>query len=946
MKKFTKFNTSILVGGFFIFCAFSAQASSFQTQTFLSAIDYGDQVNSTEAYLDEPKGMELDANKDIYLVDTTNNKIEKITKHDQNLIRVAGTGQYGYNNGDALNAQFAGPEDIAVYGNGEQIFVADTGNNVVRKIENGQVSTLISSLKQPKGLYLYQDTLFIADSGNNRILAVDRNGGTPWVVAAGLNNPTKLLFWPQARSIIFVNYDAETVEAVNIDTGDRPASLAKELEDIGGVYRQGRTLYIFSSYSIGVFNEIWKVRLKKPKSTSTPNVQSTKRISYYRETEALNWPSDGFISEDKLRWEEYYTWDTNLLYEESEGQASGSGYKKPKNLDKGKKKILKTRKVGQRKWRKKWFVRVKPKKEWQTAKFVLKQEHQGDWPFFRVQLQQDNKDWSDQHRKKVRLKNLSPFVKSPIFRIAPGLSAPQNLTTKNRGAKKVTLDWEKVTNGANYKIQLWKVKKGKDKRILTKNNHQKTKIKINKKHLNANQQYKFRVKTIKGERRSVWSDYKNFRTKPGAVKEVLQPQPARGKRIKKLKSGDYLVTLKYRLPSDRKDYKRKNLRAKVQLLSQYTEHAKNVNKDRLYVLYKGGSSILIWRKNGSLPTHHAGKHRFQDEYGSQEEALIGRPKAIAFSSDKTKMYISENNKIVLYDLQTKELSEVAGHLMDSYVEGKGDNVRFSDVTDMVLSPDDKWLYLVDRNNHRIRKLNTNTGKTKYITGAGGTNFSFETLDSNGYQEGGPCDNEFELGVAGCAYFNRPTGIAISPDGQTLYVAEGSNNRVRGVNISTGQTWLIAGSGAAGFRNGTGGAAQFNGPYTLDVSDDGTKLYVADKYNHAVREIVLSNNQVTTLFGNGKIGNREGSFSSAVLAIPEYLRYNNNTIYWTEAGTNTIRAANLNSEKVFTVSGNGDKGFRDGNGSNAQWNNPKGFDFRGNKMYVADYYNDLIRTIEF
>ena len=414
----------------------------------------------------------------------------------------------------------------------------------------------------------------------------------------------------------------------------------------------------------------------------------------------------------------------------------------------------------------------------------------------------------------------------------------------------------------------------------------------------------------------------------------------------KLKSGDYLATLKFNIRSNKKKNNLKNLRAKVQLLSKNTKHAKKVKTDRIYVLYKGGSSILAWRINGKLPKLYAGKHRFQDEYGSKDESLVGRPKALAFSSDGNEMYIFENNKIAVYDFDKKELSEVAGHLMDSYTEGTGDEVRFSDVVDMDISSDNKWLYLVDRNNHRIRKLNTKTKQTFYITGAGGTNFSFKTLDSNGYQEGGPCATVFDLEVSGCAYFNRPTGIAISPDNKTLYIAEGSNNRIRAVKVDTGQTSLVAGSGASGYKNGVGSNAQFNGPYTLDISDDGSTLYVADKYNHAIRAVNVHTKNVTTLVGNGKIGNREGSFSKAVLAIPEYVHHENGKVYWTEAGTHTVREANLSTKTVSTISGNGNKGYKDGAGSQAEWNNPKGMDIRGNKMYVADYSNDLIRTIKF
>ncbi len=936
-------------------------APAYNTQTFLSSIDAGEGEVATQAYLDEPMGMDFAGTKAIYYADSANNVIEKINRKTLKVETVAGTRQHGYIDSATGLSRFAYPEDVAVKGkNGKQVFVADTGNNVIRKIENGSVSTFLTGLKSPKGVMLHGDTLFVSDTGNGRILAVNRNGGTPTVFAQGLNQPTKLLYWAKARSIIFVNSGESTVRAVNVDDGHISAPLIADLEDIGGIYRKGRSLYIAASTSIGVFNDIWKVRLAKPDPSRDAEAISQTHLSHFRETEQLNWPSDIEVSEDTLDWEEYYTWDTNLLYADNEDEsddsedttemtsasaafsAAASSTKKA-TAKKKKAKYLKFRKKGKKKWRKTWYFRIKPKKQWQTQQFIIKQEHQGDQPFFKVRLQYDNKNLSKKNREEKRGDNQSDWKKSPKITAETG-DAPTNLDTPKRNPRSVTAAWDEVDGATKYHMQLFKKKSGK--RLLSKKKIKKTSTKISKLYLKANQAYYFRVRAFDGTTWGDWSSEHHFRTPPGNIQQIKKIVPLRGTRIEKLKSGDYRVTLRFSLPANKKDYPRKNLRAQVKLASKKSNHASTVKVNRIYVLYKGGSSILAWRMNGTRPAHYAGKHRFQDDYGDKNDALIGRPKTVAMTDDGSTMYISQNNKITKYSFTKKKLTPLAGHLMDSYREGTGDEVRFSDVVDMVLSPDENWLYLVDRNNHRIRKLNTTTGTTEYITGAGVTNYAFESTESNGYQEGGPCEGETDSGVAGCAYFNRPTGIAIAPDGNTLYVSEGSNHRVRGVDVSSGQTWLIAGSGSAGYANGSGGAASFNGPYTLDVSADESSLYVADKYNHAIRKINLSNNAVTTLFGSGTIGYRDGSFSAAALAIPEYIREDNGVVYWTEAGTHTIRAASISGRYTWTLSGNTNKGYSNGAGSSAEWNNPKGFDFRGGKMYVADYSNDVIRTIAF
>lgn len=909
----------------------TSAAPSYTTSTFLSTIDSGEGEDAVDAYVDEPKGFDLADDSSIFLADTVNNSIEKI-EADGTLTTIAGNHQYGFVNGADESAQFAGPEDVAVYGDGEQIFVADTGNNVIRKIEGGNVTTFLSGLSGPKGLALDGDTLFVSDTGNNRILAISRNGGTATTFVSGLDQPTKLLFWQKARSIIFINFGEMTVRAKNVDTGKLSDPLVTDLEDIGGIFLQGRTLYIAASYDIGVFNQLWKVRLGKPDPSGNVTATSVKLLNEHRETESLNWPSDILVREDTIKWEEYYTWEQNLLFKD----AATSEEVKP--AAKNTLQCLPIKKAGEDVWRKKWFMRVNRKSITQSEDFILKSGYQGDQPFFRVKLQYDNKDYSPEHRERAREKNQSPFTKGPVIASVEEsvTTAPTGLKLLVREPKHVTLAWTAVEGVTKYKVQLWH----KDKRILTKRNVEKRKVAIKPMYLTSNYTYKFRVKTCTDGVCGNWSEFKKFRTPPAAPETVLRILPNRGERIEQLPNGKFKATLTFKLHK-----KNKKLRAKVQLCSKNVNHPDEVTVNRVYVLYKGGSAILAFRKNGSRPQHYAGKHRFQDEYGAQVDALLGRPKAIAFSSDGTKMYIAQNNKLAVYDMYQKTLTELAGHLMDSYTEGKGSEARFSDITSIAISPDDDWLYVVDRNNHRIRKVDTATGQTAYITGAGGTNFSFGSEESNGYQEGGPCPGQTERGVAGCAYFNRPTGLTVSPDGKSLYVAEGSNNRIRKVDIATGQTSLVAGDGIISFVDGVGSAAAFNGPYSVDITSDGKTLYVADKYNHAIRKIDLATNRVTTVVGKGVIGKKDGAFSGAYLAIPEYVQEENGVLYWTEAGTHTVRAAFLSSQQVVTLSGNTSRGYSDGAGVDAEWNNPKGFAFRAGKIYVADSTNDVIRTIQ-
>jgi len=398
-------------------------------------------------------------------------------------------------------------------------------------------------------------------------------------------------------------------------------------------------------------------------------------------------------------------------------------------------------------------------------------------------------------------------------------------------------------------------------------------------------------------------------------------------------------------------------RLETELLNQTSDMVIGnwAGEKRIVLLQSGGSSIQTTDIDGDDLLLMAGRHRYGDEPLTGSKALIGRPQEIVFSPDGTKLYISyaQGNKIDEYNLLTDQVRTVAGHLMDNYREGVGETARFSDVVSMAISNDGKTLYLADRNSHRIRTLDVVTGATHYLTGAGVVNLispqnpsgNIDVNLNNGYQEGGPCPDTYSLGVKGCAYFNRPTGLALTKDGKTLYVADASNNRIRKVDVLTGYTSLIAGSGKKGMTNGVGSAASFNGPYTIALSSNEKTLYVADKYNNVIRAIDLKSRRVTTLAGTGKQGYREGAFANAVFSLPEYIDIGpDQNLYVSEAGSFRIRKLNLANKTTSLISGSGERGWRDGNSSTSKWNAPKGIAFLLDVMFVADFKNDLIRTI--
>jgi sugar lactone lactonase YvrE len=388
------------------------------------------------------------------------------------------------------------------------------------------------------------------------------------------------------------------------------------------------------------------------------------------------------------------------------------------------------------------------------------------------------------------------------------------------------------------------------------------------------------------------------------------------------------------------------IRDDPQMITINTARGIDLYQNDYYILNGGSSQIyrIPFSDTGS-GEWVAGAGRFGNKNGSGTNAWVGRPWDLVISRDRTTMYLSENNKLRQIDRATATISSLAGSDIDHYVEGTGATARFSNTMGIALNSTGDTLYVVDRNNHRIRKVDLATQTTSLVTGAGLTNFGI--TGTNGYQEGSRCETE-QIGVAGCAYFQRPTGLAITSDDRYLYVADTGNNRIRRVQISNGDTTLVAGSGSAGFTNGVGSAASFNDPFGIALDASEQSLFVADRDNHAIRKIRLSTGEVTTVAGTGNAGFRDAVGTGAYFSVPQFVEYDPaGFLYVSEVGGQRIRVIQLSNSLVSTVSGDGTAGFVDGSQTTTRWNSPTGMalDATDDRLYVADGSNDLLRRVD-
>jgi sugar lactone lactonase YvrE len=230
------------------------------------------------------------------------------------------------------------------------------------------------------------------------------------------------------------------------------------------------------------------------------------------------------------------------------------------------------------------------------------------------------------------------------------------------------------------------------------------------------------------------------------------------------------------------------------------------------------------------------------------------------------------------------------------------------------------IVIADYFNHQVRKI-TPDGTVSTLAGSGSAGFAD--------------------GEGAAAQFNYPEGVAVDGEG-SIIIADCSNHRVRKITRD-GTVSTLAGSGRAGFADGAGAAAQFNRPEGVAVDGEGN-IIIGDYCNHRVRKIT-PDGTVSTLAGSGRAGFADGAGAAAQFNGPWGVAVDGEGIIII-ADRDNHRVRNITPDgTVSTFAGSGRQGFADGTGVAAHFNCPWGVAVDGEGMIIiADFNNQRLRKI--
>jgi sugar lactone lactonase YvrE len=217
-----------------------------------------------------PLAIAADAAGNIYVADLGNNMIRKINLNGI-VTTLAGSGAAGSDNGTGTAASFSAPSGIAVDAAGN-VYVADYGNNLIRKINPGGVVTTLAgsgargsangtgaaaSFFNPTGVAADSaGNVYVADYGNNLIRKINANGVVTTFAGANdagyFNSPTGVTV-DAAGNVYVADYENNRVAQINAN--EEVITLAHLYYPSGLTLGAGGNIYA----SLPLYNQVWQI---------------------------------------------------------------------------------------------------------------------------------------------------------------------------------------------------------------------------------------------------------------------------------------------------------------------------------------------------------------------------------------------------------------------------------------------------------------------------------------------------------------------------------------------------------------------------------------------------------------------------------------------------------------------------------------------------------------
>ncbi len=276
------------------------------------------------------------------------------------------------------------------------------------------------------------------------------------------------------------------------------------------------------------------------------------------------------------------------------------------------------------------------------------------------------------------------------------------------------------------------------------------------------------------------------------------------------------------------------------------------------------------------------------------EQQVNNPYGLVIGPDGALYFCDlDNQRIRRLDLRTRRTLTVAGNGQKGYSgDGAAATEASLNMPHEIQFDSAGHLYIAERDNHVIRKVNATTGIISTFAGTGSAGFS---------GDGGP---------ASLAQLRQPHSIAVEPTRRFLLICDIGNQRIRRVEFATGRIDTFAGTGD---RQPTPDGAPLkgtplNGPRTITFDSAGD-LYLALREGNAIYQVDGKSLSLHHVAGTGEQGysGDGGQARLARLGGPKGLAWSRDLLYVADTENHVIREIALKTGVIRTVLGTGQRG---------------------------------------